>query len=198
MYVLARPRCMEDGDEGPLFVCDENQKRDQCGDIKTVLRSTVRVYEPDLNSPDSSELHDNEAPFTFEEPNAEDRGVTIEIPMLTINSDITVLYEQIWVPDIISWVEYGRCNGGREAAQNFISWRVPGDCGAYLFCPLCIGIEYAEESLWQNESHYGKYEDDEVMNNEDYNEWRIKRLRELGYHRYFALVPVISRPERLV
>lgn len=59
----------------------------------------------------------------------------------------------------------------------------PGStCGIDLLCPLCVGSDFAQVSLCQNrrDMHRRWGDEDELMGEEEYREWSMERLRELG------------------
>ncbi|KAF4462704.1 hypothetical protein FALBO_10493 [Fusarium albosuccineum] len=154
-----------------------------CGEIENGW--SMWIYEKYLQGP----LQQLEDARPFELPDANAAVVMIPINMLT--PDQKFLFHEIEVPDMISRVEKGACGlcwngrwhcpgcgGGREIMQDFTSIEHSPGCGYHMFCPLCIGVYYAQESLCQEVEDWAE---DELMSDEEYGAWQMKRLAELGY-----------------
>lgn len=112
------------------------------------------------------------------------------IPISHLEFNDNFLVCGLSAPRMIVHAEWGTCDlcGGRrkfcagrpdgKAAMEKITRLRPSrvSCGIQMFCPLCIGVKYAEYSVcviagWLD----GK------MSHEKYQEWSGKRLKSLGY-----------------
>jgi hypothetical protein len=139
----------------------------------------------------------------FDIPETADPETTIKIPSSTFESTIKVLFWDITVPDVIARVEGGwcrLCGGGRSHCPGCLRGmrdEVEGfayvsstDCSYLMLCPLCVGPEWAEESLERQEQDdrdwdWGAkpYGMDEELEEQcaKFNDWFNARLRALGY-----------------
>ncbi|OAA59747.1 hypothetical protein SPI_05945 [Niveomyces insectorum RCEF 264] len=190
-YALVQPQWIEMGKHGSTLVCFLVQDRMLCGTLEDAY--SVDEYESYLKDPSAHNCYAT-CPCHCEPEDHDDLGDrAIQVPAIALDSRISILYQGITVPDVISWVERGSCHlcggnrliccgcgDGRRARQCFISWDIPGDCGVTMFCPLCIGLDFAEEGLTQMGEEYGG-NPAERMTDEEYDRWSRGRLRELGY-----------------
>ncbi|KAF4986292.1 hypothetical protein FDECE_16025 [Fusarium decemcellulare] len=182
-YSPVYPVSVEQNGTESVLSCRFLDGWDPCGQIEK--GRSIKVYEKYLKKP-LQQLGDAR-PFDLPDSNAD--GVMIPINLLTPDQEF--LFHRIKVPDMIARLEEGECGlcgdgrwhcpgcrDGREILENFTSIvRSPG-CGYHMFCPLCIGVKYAEESLSQVGEGWAK---DEPMSDEEYEAWQMRRFAELGY-----------------
>ncbi|KAG8667323.1 hypothetical protein FPOAC1_012151 [Fusarium poae] len=120
---------------------------------------------------------------------------SLTIPIRELKFGRSFLYQDIKAPEVIAWTERGKCflchdvsgfcAGCRDGAWALESFDIMSrdlvDCDTGMFCPLCVGPEYAKQSAWEN-SDQGLPSD--KMSEEEYIEWESKRMQELGYHEH--------------
>ncbi|KPM35584.1 hypothetical protein AK830_g10980 [Neonectria ditissima] len=191
-FCLVRPRSVEQDSNGPCLICDEIKPKLRYGYARS--GSDVEIWEYCLETPDCVSEY-SEKRQLFDLPEASDSNPKIKIPASTFESKIRTLFASVTVPDVISRIENGSCGlcdesgllcggcrDGRRAYERFMSsTRYTPDCVAKFLCPLCIGVEWAEESLRQCGDEYGGFDEDSMMSAKEYRAWRKRRYRELGY-----------------
>ncbi|KAL8946109.1 MAG: hypothetical protein Q9222_007451 [Ikaeria aurantiellina] len=136
-------------------------------------RGAVRAVERFLASTNSSNLEKHGC-FFAEEDGTE---YSITLPKDVVCSETSApalkikdcLFTAITVPDIIAWLEAGRCwvcNGQRDicpgctrgVAEEFDAFM---GCGVELACPLCMGLDFMAEDKEFLEKYYWEDPPDE-------------------------------------
>lgn len=89
--------------------------------------------------------------------------ISVRILLSTLSGDIKTLFTDITVPDVIGWVEKGACRlcaetrvfctgcrDGREVMTTWFGYKPEwAACQMMMLCPLCLGEDYAYESVWR-------------------------------------------------
>ncbi|KAF5008444.1 hypothetical protein FDECE_5276 [Fusarium decemcellulare] len=190
-YLVQAQRIEPDGIE-PTLVCTDIFDWETCGEI--VAGCYAHDYEQYLEQPEEPHTKFQlKNPLVLKDPNGGNAPIT-RIPLRFLQPGHEILFFQVEVCDIIAWLENGICDlcmndrtidtghtSGMEKREMWSS-QVGARWSEYpctMTCPLCIGKEYSEQSLVQ--AHPDQYSPDREMHEEDYDEWRDRRFRELGY-----------------
>ncbi|KAM5377527.1 hypothetical protein ACJZ2D_004896 [Fusarium nematophilum] len=194
-FNLVQPQSLEHSNGASTLVCARIPGWDACGMLEGL--ESVWNYEYYLQRPNGSHNFDFEKnkgtrPFDLPTANNGDVATIFRIPTAVLERDSQMLFVRITVPDIIAWVERGECDlcggsrrfcagcrDGSKIAEEWTSWTNAGDCGVRILCPLCIGVEFANESIGrQRELDWSDAAD--AAEEDEYIEWKNTRLRELG------------------
>ena len=191
-----------DGNGGP------STSNNGCGTFQVLIHGEVGEEEEDTSS--SEEDFDgavHQAPDDFETT----ESIRILIP--TLSGDIKTLFADITVPDVIGWVETGDCSlcgegrvfcvgckDGTEVIETWFGYKPTwADCGKRMLCPLCLGEDYAYESVWrerfpEEEDEHDEEEEDEYSDGDDLDmpkekeapldTWVFEREVALGHRGY--------------
>ncbi|CAK7237345.1 hypothetical protein SCUCBS95973_009928 [Sporothrix curviconia] len=174
----------EEGEEG-----EEKEEEGKAEGDKNKKQLKKLLFSYGLDS--DSDGGDDDASSTISSDDA--CAEPIAVPTVALLAPTPILYSRPSVPDVISFVEHGRCcicgnsrtmcmgcRDGRRARENFLAENYPGDCGATLMCPLCIGIEASAEHLERyGPEYWGPDDPDEDF----YHDKMTDRLVELSYQR---------------
>ncbi|KAJ3530009.1 hypothetical protein NM208_g4336 [Fusarium decemcellulare] len=189
-YALVQARCIEAGETGPTIVCRHVHTWDPCRNIESGC--DVPEYELYLEEPEGQHIDlALKNPLVLLNPNG--NNPVTKVPLKALQPGHAILYSKVEVPDIIAWLENGWCglcfcrriDTGHPAGMEICEmWSTQAgsrwsDYPSSMDCPLCIGFDYCEQSLIQENS--GQYLPVEMMPEEEYCEWRSRRFRELGY-----------------
>ncbi|RSL99005.1 hypothetical protein CEP52_009996 [Fusarium oligoseptatum] len=147
--LLVQPQSLEEGSIDAL-VCASIPKWTRCG----YLADDRGIKGPKPQRP-------------FLLPHAPTEASIFKVPITALGQESKLLYGGLTVSDIMARVEDGKrfvcegngsicagCGGGHEITKNFSFDWVCGDCSYQLLCPLCIGLGYAEKSLWVTDDRY--------------------------------------------
>ncbi|KAF4442243.1 hypothetical protein F53441_11805 [Fusarium austroafricanum] len=201
VYPIKMGTTQFDGSETkPALTCNLLQEWRRCGRI---WDGTERYhYERCLNNPSYDPLtgdrtynpeEDFKRPFEISKTPKED---TFSIPVSHLDFENKILFRNIYVADMIAWLEGGECylcggdnrvhcagcGDGPRVMESFTSsYRTC--CSIRMLCPLCIGTEYAEASVQENDRYdeLTEKEREEDEESKEYEEWVNERFRELGY-----------------
>ncbi|KAG8667491.1 hypothetical protein FPOAC2_12656 [Fusarium poae] len=121
------------------------------------------------------------------------------IPVSDLDSEQPFLYWGVRAPEMISWLEEGKCElcrgarefcvgclDGRDVLERFTGLdaaRLGGDCGTIMLCPLCIGEDYAKNSVYATSDRANGN-----MSVEEFAESCNQRMKELGYKKSLVLM----------
>lgn len=204
-YALVRPCTLGRRQDGGKLLCFQRFKRwTSFGTIQN--SSGVEDYHLSLALPDRNfnRLH---KPFMNR-----DYGQSTQVPTELLDSKIDFLHVKLTVPDVIKYLEGGRCRicwgartiGGNGAgchlAHSFFGkisnigweimhWNIHFDLP--ILCPLCVGMEYTMDCVRRDIQRDQPHE----TQREDYISWLETRLQELGFGK--ISVPRLSPPRGL-
>ena len=131
-----------------------------------------------------------ESPFTISTTVTPGKSVTIPVSQLDL--EMPFLYYDFDTVDVIGKLEDGNC-GICEGERLMLATdddliylmtsleRYEYDSCTWMLCPLCIGSWWASECARQTNLREDDDEDEDRMSNDEWNEWKNDRLRELGY-----------------
>lgn len=186
-YFLVQPRSLERSKAGSTtLLCAGVPEWNQCGSLTDV--NLVCDYEDYLARPHGCPQGGGERPFSL--PSDEATAFMFRIPTAAL--DKKILFERLTVPDVIARVEQGECHlcdgarifcagcrDGREVAENWTSATRVGDCSIRMLCPLCMGTEFASDSISMQQAL--KWESATEEMEDEYDAWANSRFAELGY-----------------
>lgn len=186
-YFLVQPRSLEQSKAGSTtLICAAIPEWNQCGSLTEL--NLVYDYEYYLARPHSCPQDGGERPFSL--PSDEETAVMFRIPTAAL--DKTILFERLTVPDVIAWSEQGECHlchggrsfcagcrDGKEVAEEWTSVARTGDCSISMLCPLCIGADFAGDSISMQQALMSDSDTEEME--DEYNAWANRRFAELGY-----------------
>ncbi|KAH8685140.1 hypothetical protein BGZ61DRAFT_454981 [Ilyonectria robusta] len=186
-YFLVQPQSLEQSKaEFTTLICAAIPKWKRCGSLTEV--NLVYEYEYYLARPHGCLQDGGERPFIL--PGDEATPTVFRIP--TVALDKKILFEKLTVPDVIAWPERGQCylcDGGRifcagcrdgiEVAEEWTSASRLGDCSIRMLCPLCMGPEFAGDSISMQQAL--EWNSDTEGMDKEYDAWAHRRFTELGY-----------------
>ncbi|KAL6923284.1 hypothetical protein FSST1_000558 [Fusarium sambucinum] len=178
----------------PAVVCNIIDEWRRYGDIKN--NSDLVHYENYLISPwyDPEQMEGQPPPpecpfFNISKTILPDQSFTI--PIRELNVWRYFLFWRIKAPEVISWTEFGECKLCNPHRREFCAHCESGiledftsmdrymvERGTAMFCPLCIGPEYATYSVFYQTLHQGPTDE---RSKEEYRGWQRARLKGLGY-----------------
>jgi hypothetical protein len=190
-YCLVQVQCLEEHGAKRILSCAKITEWTQCGLLKT--KDAADQYREYLDCP--GEGDDPIRPFVLPDTSNSDSLIKIKESLLGPGNEI--LFSDLDVYDVLSWIEDGNCYlcederwmniHEDEGGYRFFGYTLPPPIDSWqrnadpsMGCPLCIGLgsrpRYYGPRTPQND------EDDEELERVETYDQRVKeRFEELGY-----------------
>ncbi|KAK7427757.1 hypothetical protein QQZ08_005695 [Neonectria magnoliae] len=183
-YTLVQPQSLKQSKAGfTTLLCAEIPEWNTCGNLEDP--HLVWYYEHYLTNPYSCPEGGGDRPFRL----PDNESAVFRIPTAAL--DKKILFEKLAIPDVIAWTEQGVCDfcgggrtfcagcrDGKQIAEEWTSASHLGDCAIRMLCPLCMGADFAEDSISMQQE---LLKDRPEMSEDEYDAWENRRFAELGY-----------------